>query len=149
VPVNTTGLNCSTPIGTNTFSANVCQIVAGQVPPKPPCEAPPRPLSDCLPLPCSLVNNATARACWGMAPMKNADWAVFVVPVLAMISWPLLIAAIVAVPKEVVSDIAYWSWVASSSLSCWLFALNTWRVVISRGVDTPFLVIEVITWASW
>ena len=33
-----------------------------------------------------------------MAPTKNADWAVFVVPVLAMISWPLLIAAAGAVP---------------------------------------------------
>ena len=33
-----------------------------------------------------------------MAPMKNADWAVFVVPVLAMISWPLLIPAAGAVP---------------------------------------------------
>ena len=30
--------------------------------------------------------------------MKNADWAVFVVPVLAMISWPLLIAESGAVP---------------------------------------------------
>ena len=30
--------------------------------------------------------------------MKNADCAVFVVPVLAMIGWPLLIAATVAVP---------------------------------------------------
>ena len=30
--------------------------------------------------------------------MKNADWALFVVPVLAMISWPLLMAAPGAVP---------------------------------------------------
>jgi hypothetical protein len=33
-----------------------------------------------------------------MAPMKNADCAVLVVPVLAMISWPLLIPAVGAVP---------------------------------------------------
>ena len=30
--------------------------------------------------------------------MKNADWAVLVVPVLAMISWPLLSPAVGAVP---------------------------------------------------
>ena len=30
--------------------------------------------------------------------MKNADWALFVVPVLPMISWPLLIAVTGAVP---------------------------------------------------
>ena len=34
----------------------------------------------------------------GMAPMKNADWALSVVPVLAMISWPLLMPAPGAVP---------------------------------------------------
>jgi len=33
-----------------------------------------------------------------MAPMKNADWPLLVVPVLAMSSWPLLIAALGAVP---------------------------------------------------
>ena len=51
-----------------------------------------------MPLPCWLVNSATARAWLGMAPMKNADWAVLVVPVLAMISWPLLSPAVGAVP---------------------------------------------------
>ena len=51
-----------------------------------------------MPLPCSLVNSATASAWLGMAPMKNADWAVLVVPVLAMISWPLLSPAVGAVP---------------------------------------------------
>jgi hypothetical protein len=45
----------------------------------------------------SWVNIATARAWLGIAPTKNADWAVLVVPVLAMISWPLLIAATGAV----------------------------------------------------
>ena len=76
----------------------MCQIAAGQVPPKPPWELPPRLSSVSVPLPCSLVNSATASAWLGMAPMKNADWAVLVVPVLAMISWPLLSPAVGAVP---------------------------------------------------
>ncbi len=46
----------------------------------------------------SLVNKATVRAWLGMAPTKNADCAVSVVPVLAMISWPLLRPAVGAVP---------------------------------------------------
>ena len=50
--------------------------------------------------------------------MKNADWAVFVVPVLAMISWPLVSPAVGAVPYGAVSsDIAYCTWEASSALS--------------------------------
>ncbi len=77
----------------------MCQIVAGQVPPYPPWACPPRLLRVSVPVPdWLLVKIATARAWVGMAPMKNADCAVFVVPVLAMIGWPLLIAATGAVP---------------------------------------------------
>ena len=48
--------------------------------------------------------------------MKNADWAMFVVPVLAMIGWPLLIAAAGAgAVVAVSSDIAYWTWESMSA----------------------------------
>ena len=73
-------------------------MLAGQVPPKPPA-MPPRPSSVWVVLsPWLSVKNATASAWLGMAPMKNADWALLVVPVLPTISWPLLIAALGAVP---------------------------------------------------
>src|ERR1700749_1574353 len=68
----------------------------------PPWDRPPSSSRVCLAvpilLPCSLVNSATASVWLGMAPMKNADWALSVVPVLAMISWPLLMAGQGAVP---------------------------------------------------
>ena len=95
------------------------------MPPKPPCDWPPRPFSVWLPLPFwLLVKIPTASAsCW-MAPMKNADCAVFVVPVLPMISRPSVMAATVAVPSTVVFDIAYCTWEASSAFSVGL-GLNT------------------------
>ena len=37
-----------------------------------------------------LTNMPTAIAYFGVAPMKNADWDRFVVPVLAMTVWPLV-----------------------------------------------------------
>src|SRR5262249_5478275 len=96
-PVNTGVGNGSTPSGEKMFSAEGGQIAGGQVPPMPPEDSPPSSPSVWLALPsllpCSLVNSATASVWLGMAPMKNADWALSVVPVLAMISWPLLMAA--------------------------------------------------------
>src|SRR5258706_6460623 len=68
---------------------NVCQMVAGQAPPNPPpwplLEG--RPLSDSPPtLPfCWLVNMPTASEYCGIAPRKNADWKLSVVPVLPMV----------------------------------------------------------------
>ena len=81
--------------------------------------------------------------------MKNADCAVFVVPVLAMIGWPLLIAATGAVPYEAVSsDIAYWTWESCAAFTVGL-GLNTRALLIMIGVGTPFRVIDVITCSSW
>ncbi len=56
--------------------------------------------------------------------MKNADWAVFVVPVLAMISRPSLIPAAAPVPSDAAFDIAYWTCDAMSEFCVGLW-LNT------------------------
>ncbi len=60
----------------------------------------------------------------GIAPMKNADWAVFVVPVLAMIARPSLIPAAAPVPSYATFDIAYWTCDAISEFTIGLW-LNT------------------------
>ena len=110
-------------------------MVAGQVPPNPPWDWPPRPFRVWLPVPFwLLVNIATASACCWMAPMKNADWAVLVVPVLPMISWPLVMAAAVAVPSTVSSTSRTGPGVASSVFSVGL-GLNTRLLVILIGVS--------------
>src|SRR5579871_1152275 len=50
-----------------------------------------------------LTNMASAMAYFGVAAMKNADWARLVVPVLAMTGWPLSRPRPAAVPPPVVS----------------------------------------------
>ena len=54
--------------------------------------------------PCWLVNMPIARLNCGMAPMKNADWDRFVVPVLAMISRPSTSPTFGAVPPGLSSN---------------------------------------------
>src|SRR5579875_2185141 len=95
-PLNCGVGNCWMGNWANLASAKVRQIFAGHQPPYPPSGVPPRLLSDSWVVPfCLLEKIPTAIAYCGMAPMKNADWAVFVVPVLPMIGRPSLIAAAV------------------------------------------------------
>src|SRR5215469_8825854 len=92
-PVNTGDWNDSAGRFANLDSANVCQIAAGQVPPKPP---PPSMVSDCDELgSCDWVKIPTASEYCGIAPIKNADFEFVVVPVLPMICRPSFIAAAV------------------------------------------------------
>jgi hypothetical protein len=126
-------------------------MVAGQVPPKPPWDWPPSRLSVCGSFLSAFwwwVNSATASAWLGIAPMKKADCAVSVVPVLAMISWPLLIAAAVPVPPATVStDIAYWT-CESISAFCIGLLLNTRLLVTLIGICTLFWV-SLVTRCCW
>src|SRR5215469_13025996 len=77
-----------------------------------------------------LTNMPTAAAYLGVAPMKNADWARFVVPVLAMTSWPLFSPRPAAVPPGWVSnDIAQSAsaaWAGVSTSRCTIWAGMTW-----------------------
>src|SRR5215471_2418572 len=116
-PVNTGLRNCSCGSFANAASANVCQIAAGQVPPKPP---PPSVVSDCGEFEfCDWVKIPTASEYCGIAPMKKAAFEFVVVPVLPMIGRPSVIAAAVPVPLTVVCDIAYWTCESSDGVSTW------------------------------
>ena len=74
--------------------------------------------------------------------MKKADCALSVVPVLAMIGRPSLMAAAVPVPSTVSYDIAYWTWESWAGVSTWVDF--TWACLVT----VPWVICW-MTCAAW
>src|SRR5262249_20439741 len=90
-----------------------------------------------------LTNRAVAIAYRVVAPMKNADWDRLVVPVLAMIGWPLVSPRPAAVPSPLVSAAG-----ATSTSAAWS-RLSTVGSVTLAGVAELPTTIFLITCGVW